>query len=72
MDAITHYKEFVIRASESEPSRWKFDIRKADGSDIRTFPDGKHFSSITFPTEYLTADAAIEEAKKLIDAGGMS
>ena len=36
MDKIEIYKGFEIRAFEREQSRWRAEIRKADGSTLKT------------------------------------
>jgi hypothetical protein len=72
MDKIELYKGFEIRAFEREQGRWRAEIRKADGSTLKTLvADSEHRMSITTSADTLTAEATIE-VKKAIDAGGMS
>ena len=73
MDEIEIYKGFSIRPYEREPGRWRAEIRKADGSTLKTLVgDSGHSMSITTTADTLTAEATIDEVKKAIDAGGMS
>jgi hypothetical protein len=73
MDRTEIYKGFEIRAYEREPQRWRAEIRKADGSTLKTLVgDSGHRTSITTSADALTAEATIDEVKKAIDAGGMS
>jgi hypothetical protein len=73
MDKIELYKGFEIRAFEREQGRWRAEIRKADGSPLKTLvADSGHRMSITTSADTLTAEATIDEVKKAIDAGGMS
>ena len=73
MDRTEIYKGFEIRAYEREPQRWRAEIRKADGSTLKTLvEDGGHYISITTSADTLTAETSIDEVKKAIDAGAMS
>ena len=73
MDKIEIYKGFEIRAFEREQGRWRAEIRKADGSTLKTLVgDSGHSMSITTTADTLTAETSISEVKKAIDAGGMS
>ena len=73
MDRTEIYKGFEIRAYEREPQRWRAEIRKADGSTLKTLVgDSGHCMSITTSADTLTAETSIDEVKKAIDAGAMS
>jgi hypothetical protein len=73
MDRTELYKGFEIRAYEREPQRWRAEIRKADGSPLKTLVgDTGHSMSITTTADTLTAETSIDEVKKAIDSGGMS
>jgi hypothetical protein len=73
MDRTEIYKGFEIRAYEREPQRWRAEIRKADGSTLKTLvEDSGHCRSITTSADTLTAETSIDEVKKAIDAGAMS
>jgi len=73
MDKLEIYRGFEIRAFEREQGRWRAEIRKADGSTLKTLVgDSGHRMSITTPADTLTAETSIDEVKKAIDAGGMS
>ena len=71
MDKIETYKGFEIRAIEREQGRWRAEIRKADGSTLKTLVgDRGHGMSITTTADTLTAETTIDDVKKAIDAGG--
>ena len=73
MDQTEFYKGFQIRAFEREQGRWRAEIRKADGSPLKTLVgDSGHSMSITTTADTLAAETSIDEVKKAIDAGGMS
>ena len=73
MDKIEIYKGFEIRAFERDQGRWRAEIRKADGSALKTLVgDSGHSVSITTTADTLTAETTVAELKKAIDAGGMS
>jgi hypothetical protein len=73
MDKVEIYKGFSIRPYEREPGRWRAEIRKADGSKLRTLVgDTGHQDSISTSADLLTAQAVIDEVKLAIDAGGMT
>jgi len=73
MDKIEIYKGFEIRAFEREQGLWRAEIRKADGSMLKTFVgDSGHNMSITTSADTLMAETSIDEVKKAIDAGAMS
>jgi hypothetical protein len=73
MDKTEIYKGFEIRAFEREQGRWRAEIRKTDGSALKTLVgDSGHRMSITTTADTLTAETAIDEVRKAIDAGGMS
>ena len=73
MDKIEIYKGFEIRAFERDQGRWRAEIRKADGSALKTLVgDSGHSVSITTTADTLTAETTVAEVKKAIDSGGMS
>ena len=73
MDQTEFYKGFQIRAFEREQGRWRAEIRKVDGSPLKTLVgDSGHSMSITTTADTLAAETSIDEVKKAIDAGGMS
>jgi hypothetical protein len=72
MDKLEIYRGFEIRV-EREQGRWRAEVRKADGSTLKTLVgDSGHRMSITTPADTLTAETSIDEVKKTIDAGGLS
>ena len=73
MDKTEIYKGFEIRAFEREQGRWRAEIRKADGSTLKTLVgDGEHRMSITTTADTLAAETTIDEVKKAVDVGSMS
>ena len=74
MDQIEIYKGYNIRGFESSPGKWTAEIRKVDGSQIQILlPElGEDvLDCLTTDPETMTAEAAIELAKEVIDGGGM-
>ena len=59
--------------ANEQQGRWRAEIRKADGSPLKTLVgDSGHSMSITTTADTLAAETSIDEVKKAIDAGGMS
>jgi hypothetical protein len=69
---IENYEGFRIEVYESDPGLWRVRITCANGAKIKTFPDGDEYSEIHPPNESLNAEAAIDFARKKINAGGMT
>lgn len=68
---MQRYKDFTIETIVDDPGKFKAVIRKANGGTLRTaVPPGPDVPAITTPL-YWSADAAIEQAKKVIDDGGV-
>jgi hypothetical protein len=71
MDGTMNYKEYSITAYEDEPGHWFAEIRRLDGKNIELLIIGETRPFLkTSRTEY-SEQAAIDESKKAIDAGGM-
>ena len=69
MDKIETYKGFEIHAFERKQGRWRAEIRKTDGSTLKTLVgDSHHRMSITTSADTLTEETSIDEVKKAIDA----
>lgn len=67
-----HYKDYSIEALETSRGRWRARIRRRDGQTIKILIDGDETESFMIGgMESFTAEAAVDEAKKLIDGGGI-
>jgi hypothetical protein len=51
---------------------WRAIITKADGSKIKAADQNESFDLIPFQLDSLDRDEAVKEAKRLIDAGGVT
>jgi hypothetical protein len=68
---MQNYKGFTVETIEDAPGKFKAVIRKAGGGTLRTgVPPGPDVPAITTQL-YLTAEDAMAEAKRAIDAGGI-
>jgi len=72
VDHTEVYRGFTIRAFKTENAFWRADISKADGSMMKTEGQPELFASIPVLRDSITADKALEEARRLIAAGGIS
>ena len=67
-----HYKDYSIAALETSRGRWRARIQRRDGQTIKILIDGDETESFMIGgMESFTADSAVDEAKKLIDGGGI-
>ena len=67
-----HYKDYSIEALETSRGRWRARIRRLNGQTIKILIDGDETESFMMSgMESFTADAAVDEAKRLIDGGGI-
>lgn len=64
---LMEYKQFVVKAFEREPGKWRASIRRADGKAAKVIGGKKLDQSITHFDE-CTAAAAILIAMAAIDA----
>ena len=71
MSGIT-YKAYVIDAFQRDTDRWRANIRKLNGKKIRVAVPPSVLDEATTSADALTAEKAVELAKKAIDAGGLS
>jgi hypothetical protein len=71
MSGIT-YKAYVIDAFQRDTDRWRANIRKLNGKKIRVAVPPSVLDEATTTADALTAEKAVELAKKAIDAGGLS
>jgi hypothetical protein len=66
------YKGFTIRTFKTDNGLWRAIITKVDGSKIKTAGQNESFDLIPVQLDSLDRDKALKEAKRLIDAGGMT
>jgi hypothetical protein len=71
MSGIT-YKDYVIDAFRRDTDRWRANIRRLNGKKIRVAVPPSVLDEATTSADALTAEKAVEFAKKAIDAGGLS
>jgi hypothetical protein len=70
MNRIT-YKAYVINAFRRDTDRWRATIRRLDGKKIRVAFPPSVLDETKTPHDALTAEKAVEFAKKAIDGGGL-
>lgn len=71
--ADVHYKDYLIEPLETSPGRWRPRVRRIDGRKIKNLIKGDEAELIIMDTgmEHFSADAAVAQAKEIIDGGGM-
>jgi predicted nucleic acid-binding protein len=65
------YKAYVIDAFQRDTDKWRATVRKLDGKKIRVAVPPSVRDEYTTSADALTAEKAVELAKKAIDAGGV-
>jgi hypothetical protein len=71
-DRTADYKGFTIRTFKTDNGLWRAIITKADGSKIKAAGQNESFVLIPVQLNSIQPDKALEEVKRLIDAGGMT
>jgi hypothetical protein len=71
MSGIT-YKAYVIDAFQRDTDNWRATIRRLDGKKIRIAAPPSVLDQATTSADALTAEKAVELAKKAIDGGGLT
>jgi hypothetical protein len=71
MSGIIH-KAYVIDAFQRDTDKWRATIRRSDGKKIRVAFPPSVLDEATTSTDTLTAEKAVELAKKAIDGGGLT
>ena len=71
-DRIADYKGFTIRTFKTANGSWRAIITKVDGSKIKAAGQNESFDLIPVQLDSTTPSRALEEAKRLINAGGMT
>ena len=70
MSGIT-YKAYVIDTFQRDKDQWRASIRRLNGKKIRVAVPPSVLDEATTPADALTAEKAVELAKKVIDGGGL-
>jgi hypothetical protein len=70
MSGIT-YKAYIIDAFKRDADRWRATIRRSNGKKIRVAFPPSMIDEATTSADALTAEKAVEFAKKTIDGGGL-
>lgn len=70
MSGIT-YNAYVIDAFQRDTDRWRATIRRLNGKKIRVAFPPSVLDEVTTSHDALTAEKAVELAKKAIDGGGL-
>jgi hypothetical protein len=65
------YKAYVIDAFQRDTDKWRATIRRLDGKKIRVAVPPAVLDEATTAPDTLTAEKAVELAKKAIDSGGL-
>jgi hypothetical protein len=71
MSGIT-YKAYVIDAFQRDTDKWRATIRRLNGKKIRVAVPPSVLDEVTTSADALTAEKAVELAKKAIDGGGLT
>ena len=71
MSGIT-YKAYVIDAFQRDTDKWRATIRRLNGKKIRVAVPPSVLDEATTSADALTAEKAVELAKKAIDGGGLT
>jgi hypothetical protein len=71
-DRTADYKGFTIRTFKTPNGSWRAIITKVDGSKIKAAGQNESFDLIPVQLDSVDRDKALKEAKRLIDAGGMT
>ena len=65
------YKAYVIDAFRRDTDKWRATIRRLNGKKIRLAVPPSVLDEVTTSADALTAEKAVELAKKAIDGGGV-
>jgi hypothetical protein len=65
------YKAYVIDTFRRDTDRWRATIRRSDGKKIRVASPAAVLDQATIAAEAISAEKAVEFAKKTIDRGGL-
>jgi hypothetical protein len=65
------YKAYVIDTFQRDKDQWRATIRRSNGKKIRVAVPPSVLDEATTSADALTAEKAVELAKKVIDGGGL-
>jgi hypothetical protein len=65
------YKAYVIDTFQRDTDKWRATVRRLDGKKIRIAVPPSVRDELTTTTDALTAEKAVELAKRAIDGGGV-
>jgi len=68
---VITYKAYIIHAFKRDTDRWRATIRRSNGKKIRVAVPPSVLDQATTSADALTAEKAVEFAKKAIDGGGL-
>jgi hypothetical protein len=71
MDKHYSYKEYKIDVVKEKTDQWKAHIRRSDGKNISREPSGYNPVAVLSTIAHYSAEAALADAKVMIDGGGM-
>ena len=71
-DRTADYKGFTLRTIKTDNGLWRAIITKADGSKITAEGQNESFDLMPVQLDSIHPDKALEEVKRLIDAGGVT
>jgi hypothetical protein len=71
MARLMQYGDYIITTHQEKPGQWKAHVRRADGKEITTEPYGPSCLQYLSTKTYFSEKGATEEAKAMIDGGGM-
>jgi hypothetical protein len=63
------YKQFIVRAFEREPGKWRASVERADGKVIMRMTNRRTLAKFVTGVDVKSAQAAILMAMAAIDAG---
>jgi hypothetical protein len=66
------YKEFIVRAFEREPGKWRASVERADGKAIMAMTNRRTLAKFVTGVDVKPAQVAILMAMAAIDAGAFS
>ena len=71
-DRTADYNGFIIRTFKTPNGSWRAIVTKAYGSKIKAAGQNESFDLIPIQLDSLGRDKALAEAKRLVDAGGVT
>jgi hypothetical protein len=63
------YKQFIVRAYEREPGKWRASVERADGNAIMAMTNRRKLAKFVTGLDAKSAQAAMQMAIAAVDAG---